>query len=245
MKIKVIMTDKARTRETMDEREAMLSAALSVGVAISVDTIKAGPDELDTCTDEAFAAAEVVRQCIRAERDGFDAAVIYCFSDVGVDAARENISIPVIGPGETALAVAGTQFSRFAVMTTSPENIPRTHRRLIKNPVAREKMTSVRAIETGSLAIADFFRNADLVREQLLRVCERAVREEGIDGVVLGCLGMARHSAFVEQALPIRVLDPAFLAVAYAEMCARLGIRHSESGYPKFQNKSNLDLNSL
>ena len=37
MKIKVIMTDKAMDRETMDQREKMLSAAVSKGVSISVD----------------------------------------------------------------------------------------------------------------------------------------------------------------------------------------------------------------
>ena len=42
MKIKVIMTDKAMDRETMDQREKMLSAAVSEGVVISVDCIKKG-----------------------------------------------------------------------------------------------------------------------------------------------------------------------------------------------------------
>ena len=88
MRIKVLMTDKAMDRVTMDDRERMLSAALSPGTEISVDCIKRGPDELDCHTDEAFAAPELVTMAIQAERDGFDAIVIYCFSDVGLDACR-------------------------------------------------------------------------------------------------------------------------------------------------------------
>ena len=42
MKIKVIMTDKAMDRETMDQREKMLSAAVSKGVTISVDCMEKG-----------------------------------------------------------------------------------------------------------------------------------------------------------------------------------------------------------
>ena len=80
MKIKVIMTDKAMDRETMDQREKMLSAAVSKGVSISVDCIKKGPDELDCNTDEAFAAPELVKESIKAEQEGYDAIVIYCFS---------------------------------------------------------------------------------------------------------------------------------------------------------------------
>ena len=58
MKIKVIMSDKAMSRETMDAREKMLKVALSSDAEVSVDCIKKGPDELDCNTDEAFAAAE-------------------------------------------------------------------------------------------------------------------------------------------------------------------------------------------
>ena len=149
MKIKVIMTDKAMDRPTMDDRERMLSAAVSDGVEISVDCIKRGPDELDCNTDEAFAAPELVKEAIRAEQDGFDAIVIYCFSDVGLDAVRENVRIPVIGPGETSLAAANMLCNRFAVITTESVNIPRTYRRLMRNGIAREKMTSVRALDVS------------------------------------------------------------------------------------------------
>ena len=42
MKIKVIMSDKAMSRETMDARERMLKAALSSDAEVSVDCIKKG-----------------------------------------------------------------------------------------------------------------------------------------------------------------------------------------------------------
>ena len=51
MKIKVLMTDKAMQRPVMDDRERMLSAAVSPGTEISVDCIRKGPDELDCHTD--------------------------------------------------------------------------------------------------------------------------------------------------------------------------------------------------
>ena len=122
MKIKVIMSDKAMSRETMDAREKMLKVALSSDAEVSVDCIKKGPDELDCNTDEAFAAAEMVKESIRAEKEGYDAIVIYCFSDVGIDAIRENVRIPVIGPGETSLAAASMICNRFTVLTSESIN---------------------------------------------------------------------------------------------------------------------------
>ena len=185
MKIKVIMTDKAMDRETMDQREKMLSAAVSKGVTISVDCIKKGPDELDCNTDEAFAAPELVKESIKAEQEGYDAIVIYCFSDVGIDAVRENVRIPVIGPGETSLCAASLLCSRFVVITTESANIPRTYRRLMRNGIAREKMTSVRALD---IPIGELRADPGATARYLKQVCEKAVREEQADGVTLGCL---------------------------------------------------------
>lgn len=147
MKIKVLMTDKAMQRPVMDDRERMLSAAVSPGTEISVDCIRKGPDELDCHTDEAFAAPELVKMAIQAEKDGYDAVVIYCFSDVGLEALRENVKIPVIAPGEVTLSVAQTLCSRFVVVTGAGWNIPRTYRRMMRNCIAREKMQAVLALD--------------------------------------------------------------------------------------------------
>lgn len=239
MKIKVVMPDKAMDRETLDQREVMLSKALSEGVEISVDCIKAGPDELDCNTDEAFAGAELIREAIKAEKEGYDAFVIYCFSDVAIDGIRENVSIPIIGPGEVTLSVAGMLCNRFTVITTESINIARTYRRLMKNLIAKEKMTSVHSLD---VQIAELRTNLDATKERLLEVCEKAVLMEGIDGVILGCLGMAQYSEYLEKKLPVKVLDPAFIAIAYAEMAARVGLNHSVSVYPRFKNTSNVEL---
>lgn len=239
MKIKVVMPDKAMDRETLDKREIMLKVAVSDGTEISVDCIKKGPDELDCNTDEAFAAAELVKEARRAEKEGYDAFVIYCFSDVGIDAVRENVSIPVIGPGETSIAACSMICNRFTVITTESINIPRTYRRLMKNSLVKEKMTSVRALD---IPISELRTNPDITGQYLERVCREAVEKENADGVILGCLGMAGYGERIEKILPVRIFDPAFIAVAYAEMCVRIGLRHSPAMYPPFENISNVEL---
>lgn len=239
MRIKVIMTDKAMDRPTMDARERMLSAALSCGTEVSVDCIKAGPDELDCHTDEAFAAPELIKESIRAEKEGFDAIVVYCFSDVGLDAVRENVRIPVIGPGETTLAVANMLCNRFAVVTGESINVQRTYRRLMKNCIAREKMTSVLALD---IPTEELRADPMATEKRLEQICEEAVTKDRADCLILGCLGMAGYGERLEKKYPIKVLDPAFIAVAYAEMCVRVGLAHTASAYPVFTNKSNVEL---
>lgn len=239
MRIKVLMTDKATSRAAMDDRERMLSAAVSPGTEISVDCIPKGPDELDCHTDEAFAAPELIRLAIQAERDGFDAVVIYCFSDVGLDALRENVRIPVIAPGETALAAAQTLCSRFVVVTGASWNIPRTYRRMMRSAVAREKMAAVLALDIPSEHLRE---DPNATRDRLRAVCGQAVERYGADGVILGCLGMAGYGDELERLFPVKVLDPAMLAVAWAEVCVRLGLRHIPGQYRPFTNESHVEL---
>ena len=71
---------------------------------------------------------------------------------------------------------------------------------------------------------------------------EQAVEQYGADGIVLGCLGMAGYGEQLEEKYPVKVLDPAFIAVAYAEMCARLGLCHIPAQYRPFTNESNVEL---
>ncbi len=239
MKIKVIMSDKAMTRSVMDDREQMLKSALSSDAEISVDCIKKGPDELDCNTDEAFAAAEMVRESIRAEKEGFDAIVIYCFSDVGIDAIRENVRIPVIGPGEVSLAAAHMLCNRFTVLTSESTNIPRTYRRLMRNGMARDKMAAVRALD---IPIGEIRKDPGVTCKYLHNVCKKAVEEDHADGIILGCLSMAGYGEKLEKELPVKIIDPAFVAVAYAELCVRVGLAHIPAVYPMFTNASHVEL---
>ena len=204
-------------RPVMDDRERMLSAAVSPRTEISVDCIRKGPDELDCHTDEAFAAPELVKMAIKAEKDGYDAIVIYCFSDVGLEALRENVKIPVIAPGEVTLSVAQTLCSRFVVVTGAGWNIPRTYRRMMRNCIAREKMQAVLALDIP----AEKMRvNPNATREHLELVCEEAVGKYQADGVILGCLGMAGYGDELERKYPVKVLDPAFHRRLLMRKCA-------------------------
>lgn len=235
MKIKVIMTDTATTRATMDQREIMLKKALSSDCDIRVECIQRGPTELDCNTDEAFAGGEMVLESIKAEKEGYDAIVTYGFADVAIDAMRENVRIPVIGPGETAVAAAGLICNRFAVITTETRNVARTYRRLMKYPAARQKLTSVRPVD---IYIGDMRCDPDATRERLLALGREIVETERVDGIILGCLSMAGYGEYLEKRLPVKVFEPAFIAVAYAELCARVGICHTTASYPLFDNVS-------
>ena len=228
LKIKVLIPNSGMDQATLHEREKMLSRAVSQGVQISVDCIPAGPNSIESVTDEILAGPYLLRLGQQAQANGFDAVVIYCFSDLALGALRENLSIPVIGPGEISLAVAGMLSNRFTVITTVERNISRTLRRLMENPVCREKLTRVRALNIPVVELRD---NPQATMDYLRKACKAAVEEDQSDTLVLGCLGMAEYGDSLEQEFGIKVVDPAFLAVAWAELSVRLHLIPSHRSY--------------
>lgn len=232
MKIKVVIPNSGMDRETLDAREDMLSRALSPGTVCSVDCIPDGPRSIESNTDEVLAGPLLLQAARRAEEDGFDAFVVYCFSDLAVDAIREQVSIPVVGPGAVALAAADMIASRFTVITTLERNVARTRRRLMKSRVCQEKLTSIRAL---NIPVAELRDDPGLTRERLDSVCGEALRQEQVDAVILGCLGMAQYGQAVGEKYGLRVIDPAPLSVAWAELSARLDLRHGRTGLGKMR----------
>lgn len=234
MKIKVIIPNSGMDRETLDSRERMLQQYVSSECVISVDCISGGPVSIEANSDEVAAEEILISQAIQAEADGFDAVVIYCFSDLGLHAMRENLSIPVIGPGAVTIAAADMLSVRFTVITTAEKNVPRTMRRLMGNAVCREKMASVRAM---NIPVEELRDNPDVTKEYLEAVCRKAIELDGADTVLLGCLGFAGYGAEIQEKLGLTVLDPACLAVAYAETCVRNRIRHNRLAYPAYARR--------
>lgn len=131
MRIKVLIPNSGMDRKTLNARETMLSRAVSTETEISVDCIQSGPVSIESVTDEVFAGPLLLQEAISAEREGYDAFVVYCFSDLAITALRENVDIPVIGPGECALAAADILSNKFCVITTVEGNVSRTYRRLM------------------------------------------------------------------------------------------------------------------
>ena len=55
----------------------------------------------------------------KANQDGYDAVILACFSDPGLDAAKEISTIPVIGIEEATLHIAAMLGAKFSIMTTA------------------------------------------------------------------------------------------------------------------------------
>lgn len=232
MRIRVVIPSITQGFEALGLEQ--YSPAARPGTEISVTLLDRGPASIESRYDETIATPDIVRKIVEAEKDGVDAVIIDCMADPGLEAAREMVSIPVIGPAETAMHIASILGHRFSVITVLDQLAPLFDGHAVKTGLV-ERLASVRAVNIPVLELVDTER---LVRA-LVEQSAKAVREDGAHVIVFGCTGMIGLAGDVESGLEeqgiadVPVIDPAVLAVKIAEVLVDTGLSHSKRTYPR------------
>jgi Asp/Glu/hydantoin racemase len=71
-----------------------------------------------------LADSEILYMIMQAEREGYDAALIACYHDPSLMAARQAVDIPVVGFGESSMLLALTMGRKFGLFCPSPLGVP-------------------------------------------------------------------------------------------------------------------------
>jgi allantoin racemase len=106
MRIRLIIPITGLTGEGIKERLSYLNEIADPGTEVEAVQVEVGPPAIESEADSVLAGPDVLRLVEEAERDGVDAAIIWCGGDPALAAARELVDIPVIGPGESMSALS-------------------------------------------------------------------------------------------------------------------------------------------
>jgi len=185
-----------------------------------------GPASIEGYFDEAFAVPGLLEEILHGEAEGFEAYIIACFDDTGLEAARCAAAGPVIGIGEAAFHMASLISHRFSVVTTLSRSIAPIEANLMKYGLER-RCARVRACEVPVLALED---PASGARAKLSAEIARARDEDGCEAIVLGCAGMADLALSLSQEHGLPVVDGVACAVQLAQSLLALGLRTSRLG---------------
>ena len=193
-----------------------VTAAIAAGVAplaipgrveILCETLASGPIGIENERHVAEVAVPTVD--LMKERPA-DAYVIACYSDPGLALAREELTKPVFGIMESAIMLACARGARFGVIALSERSIKR-HVRAIGGMGMTGRLAGERAV---GVSVAESAGEAALAA--LIEAGRLLCSEDGADVVILGCAGMARHRAEIEQEIGVPVIDPTQAAVSLA-----------------------------
>jgi allantoin racemase len=183
-----------------------------------------GPASIEGFYDEAMSLAGMLA-VIRETKD-FDAVVIACFDDTGLDAARCLTDKPVIGIGEAAYHIASMISNKFSVVTTLARSVPALEHNLHRYGLIA-RCSRVRSSEVAVLELEHAGSDAC---NRISAEIGRAVAEDRAEAIVLGCAGMADLADALAKEHGLPVLDGVSCAVGLAEAMVRLRIFTSRLG---------------
>lgn len=203
------------------------------GVVAEYRSLASGTSSIESRWDDAFAVPGILDAAIRAEESGAQAIVIDCMDDPGLDAAREVVRIPVVGPAQASMHLALTLADRFTIVTTLAKDIPIV-RELVERNRLEHRCTSVQAL---GLPPADLHHDEGATYEAFAAAARAAVEVEGAAAIIAGCTMLAGRTGRVAARLAadgidVPVIDPHAAALHHALTLVRLGISHSGAGYP-------------
>lgn len=224
-----IITPHTTPRPTKLDELAGLN--LDAAIVFSHAGLSAGPPSIEGVYDEMLAAPYVVERCVEAEKDGVDAVIVDCMGDPGVDAARDRVKIPVLGPGETSMHIASMLGHRYGVVTISDRVRPifEKHARVHGT---HEALACVRSVDISVLAIAN---EHDRLVEALVEQSTAAIVVDKADVIILGCTGFLGVSEKLETELQRRgysvpVINPLRTTAMVAFALSMAGLTHKFSG---------------
>jgi allantoin racemase len=211
-------------------RREFLRTRAAPGVEVEVWSLADGPPSIESAWEAALVVPELTRLVVQARAEGFDAVIVGCFSDPGLEALRELVDIPVIGPGSSAVHLAAQLGTRFTIISPLGGGDGRVMARLRALGLA-DKFASVRGI---GMSVLDLARDREVVLERVSEVARAAVREDGADVFVLGCMsmGFVGITDDVGKRLELPVVNPVVAALKTAEMVVAMGLSHSKAAYP-------------
>jgi len=185
-----------------------------------------GPIAIDSSYDEAYAVPATLEVVKKANNRGFDAIILGCFCDAGVEAAREISDIPVIAMEEATLALAITLGNKFSIMTEKQPRVAMKELH-IRRAGLLDRLASIRPL---GLSVAELDANPEETKQKGLDLARKMVNEDGAEVIIMGCAAMAGYSASIQQQLHVPVLDPTAVAFKWAEMVVDLRLMHSKVG---------------
>lgn len=236
----------------MDQTEAKRRGGLlrqwaAPGSAVDIVTVTEGPASIESMYEEYLSIPPTAKLIYQLEQEGYDAAILGCAGDPGLDAFREITSnMLVVGPAASSFHAAAMLGHQFTLLTVADSMIGSSHELVAKSGLS-DKLASVRAVNIPVLELAS---NREATLEKLVNIGREAIEKDHADALVLGCMSMGflNVAEEMQEALGIPVVNPAKIALKTTEALASIGLVHSKKAYalpPKLASGKVKSLNDL
>jgi allantoin racemase len=214
----------------MQRRERLLQEWAFPGTTVTVVDVANGVKSIESAYEELLAAPGAIDRIRDLEREGIDAAIIGCFGDPGLEAARELVSIPVIGPGEASLLLAAQLAHRVTILSVF-DSLAASHRQQAFRAGVLDKLASVRGL---NIPVLELMRDPEATFSRIVQVGRRAIEQDGAEVLIFGCMTMSFLGVApkLSDALGVPVINAAQAALKAAESLVSIHLSHSKKAFP-------------
>lgn len=235
MKILIINPDYGMTQEEMALRCRILEEYTAPDTQLAMVCPQNSGVELNSALDVVLAAPEIVQLAADGQNAGFDAVILYCFSDPVIDACREALRIPVIGGAQASCLAALNVCRSFGVILADETRLPEKKLFLRTLGVSPERIGQIAAVNLNGISP---WADRETTFKKLLACGQKMMRETHTEAIVLGCLSFLGLAEPLSRVLGIPVIDPAVAAVTTAESIVRQRLFTSKVSYPLLCTKA-------
>lgn len=235
MKILIINPDYGMTQEEMALRCRILEEYTAPDTQLAMVCPQNSGVELNSALDVVLAAPEIVQLAADGQNAGFDAVILYCFSDPVIDACREALRIPVIGGAQASCLAALNVCRSFGVILADEARLPEKKLFLRTLGVSPERIGQIAAVNLNGISP---WADRETTFKKLLACGQKMMRETHTEAIVLGCLSFLGLAEPLSRVLGIPVIDPAVAAITTAESIVRQRLFTSKVSYPLLCGKA-------
>lgn len=235
MKILIINPDYGMTQKEMALRCRILEEYTAPDTQLAMVCPQNSGVELNSALDVVLAAPEIVQLAADGQNAGFDAVVLYCFSDPVIDACRETLRIPVIGGAQASCLAALNVCRSFGVILADEARLPEKKLFLRTLGVSPERIGQIAAVNLNGISP---WADRETTFKKLLACGQKMMRETHTEAIILGCLSFLGLAEPLSRVLGIPVIDPAVAAVTTAESIVRQRLFTSKVSYPLLCGKT-------
>ena len=229
--------EKTLGQAEIQRRQGYLQRHAAADTEIKVQSVPSGYPSIESERDVVTVAPHLLHGMQRAEADGASAGIIGCFSDPALDAIRETVKMPVVGPGQSAIALAMQLGESYSILSPLDSGAKRARPRL-RGQGLTERLASIRGV---GVSVVDLTRGDNAAWDRIIETGRRCI-DDGADVLVMGCMSMAFMGVERELSdrLSVPVVSPVLAALKTAETLLDLTLTHSRAAWPSPPDKAYL-----
>jgi allantoin racemase len=224
-----ILVVNSNTTPSVTERIGIAARAVaSPGTEITAVSAPFGLPLIVTRADW-LAAGPATLAALAAHRGSYDAAVIACFGDPGLDAAKELLEVPVLGISEAAFHAAAMLGRRFGIVSFTAALRP-----MFEDCLAHHGLGArCTGFRMGPAFSGDPGRVAEERLDLLAALCAESVEQDGAEAIILAGGPLAGIAPLLQPRIAVPLVDGTQAAVRLAEAMAGLVPRHPRAHRPR------------